>query len=379
MKKIVAVCLTALLLTLPAFAAAEAPDDVEAEAALLMERETGTILYEKNAHAVLEPASVTKIMTLLLVMEAIDSGQLTMETMVTASAHAAAMGGSQIYLKEGEQMSVHDMLKAVAVASGNDAAVALGEAVAGSESAFVARMNQRARELGMKDTTFQNCTGLPAEGHVTSAYDIGVMSRELLMHEAIRPYTAIWMDSLRDGSFQLSNTNKLIRFYDGATGLKTGYTATAGHCISASAEKDGMELIAVVLHAPSSSARFETAKSLLNFGFANYAMVDVAPDRALAPVDVVLGAQKELQPIFAETARLLLEKTEVNGLTQNLEVCRSVEAPVQAGQKLGALSVYRADGTLLKEISIVAPEAIPRLTTKDLFGQMLQILLMKAQ
>lgn len=379
MKKFIAVCLAGMLFTMPSMAVVTGAPDVEAGAVLLMERETGTILYEENAHAVLEPASVTKIMTLLLVMEALDSGQLTMDTMVTVSAHAASMGGSQVYLKEGEQMSVHDMLKAVAVASGNDAAVALGEAIAGSESAFVARMNQRAKELGMTDTTFQNCTGLPTEGHVTSAYDIGVMSRELLSHEEIRAYTTIWMDSLRDGAFQLSNTNKLIRFYEGATGLKTGYTATAGHCISASAQRDGMELIAVVLHAPNSSARFETAKSLLNFGFANYTMADVAPDQALAPVDVILGAQEEIQPVFEETAHLLLEKTEVSGLTQTLEVCEEVEAPVQAGQKLGTLSIYRADGSLMKEISVVAPEDVPRLTTGNLFSRMLQILLMKAQ
>jgi D-alanyl-D-alanine carboxypeptidase (penicillin-binding protein 5/6) len=379
MKKFIAVCLTAMLLTMPSMAVVTGAPDVEADAVLLMERETGTVLYEENAHDVLEPASVTKIMTLLLVMEALDRGQLTMDTMVTVSAHAAGMGGSQVYLKEGEQMSVHDMLKAVTVASGNDAAVALGEAVAGSESAFVAQMNQRAKELGMAETTFQNCTGLPTEGHVTSAYDIGVMSRALLSHEEIRAYTSIWMDSLRDGAFQLSNTNKLIRFYEGATGLKTGYTATAGHCISASAQRDGMELIAVVLHAPSSSARFETAKSLLNFGFANYTMTDVAPDQALAPVDVVLGACEEIQPVFEESARLLLEKAEVSGLTQTLEVCKEVEAPVEARQKLGTLSIYRADGSLLKELSVVAPEAVPRLTVGNLFGRMLQILLMKAQ
>ncbi len=378
MKKIISVCLAMLVFTAPALAVTGAPD-VEASAVLLMERETGTVLYEENAHAVLEPASVTKVMTLLLAMEAIDDGRLTMDTMVTVSAHAAGMGGSQVYLKEGEQMSVHDMLKAVAVASGNDAAVALGEAISGSESAFVARMNQRASELGMNDTTFQNCTGLPAEGHVTSAYDIAVMSRALLSHKTIKTYTTIWMDSLRDGAFQLANTNKLIRFYGGATGLKTGYTATAGHCISASAEKDGMELIAVVLKAPNSKARFETAKSLLNFGFANFAMVDVMPDQALAPVDVVLGECNELQPVYAETPRILLEKTEISGLTQTLELSEMVEAPVGAGQALGKLSVYRADGTLLKEIPVVAPEEVPRLTAGGLFGRLLQILLMKEQ
>jgi D-alanyl-D-alanine carboxypeptidase (penicillin-binding protein 5/6) len=378
MKKIISVCLAMLLFTVPALAVTGAPD-VEAAATLLMERETGTVLYEENAHAVLEPASVTKIMTMLLVMEAIDDGRLAMDAMVTVSAHAAGMGGSQVYLKEGEQMSVQDMLKAVAVASGNDAAVALGEAVSGSESAFVALMNQRAAQLGMNDTVFQNCTGLSAEGHATSAYDIALMSRALLAHKEIRTYTTIWMDSLRDGAFQLANTNKLVRFYKGTTGLKTGHTATAGHCISATAEKDGMELIAVVLKAPSSTARFETAKSLLNFGFANYAMVDVMPDQALAPVDVVLGECDELQPVYAETPRILLEKTEISGLTQTLEVCETTEAPVQAGQALGLLSVHRADGALLKEIPVIAPEEVPRLTAGGLFSRLLQILLMKGQ
>ena len=377
MKHMISFCLAALLLITSSMAVTGAPE-IESDAALLMERETGTILYEQNAHTPMEPASVTKIMTMLLVMEALEDGRLSMDTMVSVSANAAGMGGSQVYLKEGEQMSVHDMLKAVAVASGNDAAVALGEAIAGSEAAFVAQMNQRADQLGMGDTTFQNCTGLPAEGHVTSAYDIAVMSRALLSHPVIREFTTIWIDSLRDGTFQLANTNKLIRFYQGATGLKTGYTATAGHCISASAEKDGMELIAVVLKAPNSTARFETAKHLLDFGFANYAMVNVLPDQALAPVDVILGEQEELQPVYAESARILLEKTEMNGLTQTLEVCDAVEAPVQAGQKIGQLSVCGADGTVLKEIAVVAPETVSRLTTGRLFGRMLQILFMRS-
>ena len=258
--------------------------EVEAPSALLMEKETGTVLFAKDEHAKLEPASVTKVMTLLLVMEAIDAGTLHYDDIVTASAHACSMGGSQIWLEENEQMSVSDMLKAVCVVSANDCAVALAEAVAGSEEAFVDRMNQRAAELGMADTTFKNATGLPAEGHVTSAYDIALMSRELVLnHPDIRDYSTIWMDTLRDGAFQLSNTNKLIRFYDGATGLKTGSTDSALYCLSATAERDGMELIAVVMHAPTSDDRFESAKALLNFGFANYTLLTVYPDQALPP------------------------------------------------------------------------------------------------
>ena len=232
--------------------------EVSAPSAVLMEKETGTVLYEKDAHAKLEPASVTKVMTLLLTMEAIDAGQLGYDTVITASAHACSMGGSQIWLEENEQMTVDDMLKAVCVVSANDCAVALAEAVAGSEEAFVEKMNQRARELGMNDTTFKNATGLPAQGHVTSAWDIALMSRELILnHPDIRNYTTIWMDSLRDGKSELVNTNKLIRFYEGATGLKTGSTDSALYCLSGTAERDGMELISVIMKAPTSAQRFD--------------------------------------------------------------------------------------------------------------------------
>ena len=295
MKKLAAALLAAALLVLPAQAVSGAPT-VDAAAAVLMEKETGAILYEQNAHDKLEPASVTKVMTLLLVLEAIDDGRLALDDMVTVSAHAASMGGSQVYLKEGEQMSVDDMLKAVAVVSGNDAAVALAEHLAGSEEGFVEQMNQRAAELGMADTCFVNCTGLPAAGHLTSAHDIAVMSRALIQHPKIRDYTTIWMDSIRGGQFQLANTNKLVRFYEGATGLKTGSTDAAGYCLSATAERDGMELIAVVLKAKTSEQRFESAKSLLNFGFANYTLTDVYPGQALPPVDVLLGEQDTVQP-----------------------------------------------------------------------------------
>ena len=282
MKQLAAALLAASLLLCPAGAVSSAPQ-AEASAAVLMEKETGTLLYEQNAHDKLEPASVTKVMTLLLVVEAIDDGRLSLDDLVTVSARAASMGGSQVYLKENEQMTVQDLLKAVTVVSGNDAAVALAEHLSGSEEAFVADMNERAAQLGMADTTFLNCTGLPAAGHLTSAYDIALMSRALIGHPMIREYSTIWMDSIRNGAFQLSNTNKLIRFYPGATGLKTGSTDSAGYCLSATAERDGMELIAVVLHSPTSAQRFDSAKRLLDFGFANYTLADIHPSQAIPP------------------------------------------------------------------------------------------------
>ncbi|MBO6011304.1 MAG: D-alanyl-D-alanine carboxypeptidase, partial [Oscillospiraceae bacterium] len=246
--------------------------------ALLMERETGTVIYELNAHERRAPASVTKVMTLLLVTEAIERGELSPDEEIAASAYAAGMGGSQIFLKENERMSVDDLVKSVAVSSANDAAIALAERVAGSEEAFVARMNARAAELGMNDTVFANCTGLPAGSeHLTSAWDIALMSRELLGHDFIRKYTCIWTDSVRGGEFGLSNTNKLVRFYDGATGLKTGFTQEAMYCLSASAMRGGVEYIAVVMGAQTSDIRFESAKTLLNYAFANYALTDASP------------------------------------------------------------------------------------------------------
>ena len=255
-KAIFAAILAATLTLTPIPAAAEGTGpELSCASALLMEKETGTVLYEKDAHLPLAPASVTKIMTLLLAMEALDSGAISRSDVVTVSAAAAGMGGSQVYLKQGEQITVNELLKCVAVVSGNDCAVALAEHIAGSESSFVERMNRRAAELGMNDTHFLNCTGLPAPGHLTSAHDIALMSRELILnHPAIRDYTTLWMDSIRDGSFGLTNTNRLIRFYPGATGLKTGSTDEALYCMSATAERDGMELIAVVMKSPTTDS-----------------------------------------------------------------------------------------------------------------------------
>ena len=377
MKHYLAAVLTACLLITPALAVTGSPE-VSAPSAILMEKSTGTVLYELDSHTQYEPASVTKVMTLLLTFEALDAGAITLDQIVTISAQAVSMGGSQIWLKENEQMSVQDLLKAVTVVSANDGAVALAELIAGSESAFVERMNQRAQELGMTDTHFVNCTGLPAEGHVTTAYDIALMSRELVLnHPDIRDYSTIWMDTLRDGAFQLSNTNKLIRFYDGATGLKTGSTDSALYCLSATAERDGMELIAVVMHAPTSDDRFESAKALLNFGFANYTLLTVYPDQALPPVEVLLGESGTVQPVLAQTPTVLLEKTQAANVTQSISLCESVEAPVEKGQTLGTMTVT-ADGEVVATIPIVAAQAVERLSVGGIFQRMLRSLFLAA-
>ncbi len=375
MKRITALGL-ALLCLLPVRAYA-VPAEVSAPSAILMEKTTGSILCEQASKTRYEPASVTKVMTLLLVMEAIDSGTLGWDDMVTASPHAISMGGSQIWLKENEQMSVRDMVKAVTVVSANDCAVALAEHVAGSETAFVERMNQRAAELGMQDTTFKNCTGLPAEGHLTCAYDIALMSRELILnHPSIREFTTIWMDTLRDGSFQLSNTNRLIFYYEGATGLKTGFTDTALYCLSATAERDGMELIAVVMHAPTSNDRFESCKTLLNYGFANYAITPVYPSEAIPPVEVLLGEQDTVQPVTARECSVLIEKSKAGAITTQLELAQQVEAPVEQGQKLGELKVM-VDGVQVDAIDLVAAQGVPRLSIGGIFKRMLDTLLLQ--
>ena len=375
MKRIAALGL-ALLCLLPTTAYA-APVEVTAPSAILMEKSTGAILCEQDAKTQYEPASVTKVMTLLLVMEAIDSGSLGWDDVVTASTHAISMGGSQIWLKENEQMTVRDMVKAVTVASANDCAVALAEHLAGSEPAFVERMNQRAAELGMEHTSFKNCTGLPTEGHLTCAYDIALMSRELILnHPGIREFTTIWMDTLRDGTFQLSNTNRLIFYYEGATGLKTGFTDTALYCLSATAERDGMELIAVVMHAPTSNDRFESCKALLNYGFANYALTPVYPDQAIPPVAVLLGEQDTVQPVTQRECTVLLEKAKAGNLTTRMELCESVEAPVEPGQKLGELRVL-VDGEQVDAIDLVASQEVPRLSVGGIFKRFLNTLFLQ--
>jgi len=369
MKRTVFSLLAAFALCVSAAAAGPA---VSCPSALLMEKQTGTVLFAQDEHTPREPASVTKIMTLLLVMEAIDSGALSYDDVVTGSAHAAGMGGSQIWLKENEQMTVRDLLKAVCIVSGNDAAVALAEHLTGSEDAFVERMNARAQELGMNDTHFVNCTGLPAAGHLTSACDIALMSRELILHHPdIRQFTTVWMDSLRGGESMLVNTNKLIRFYDGATGLKTGSTGSAGYCLSATAEKNGMELIAVVLKGKTSDERFSDAKSLLNYGFSTWSLVTVTPDEVLPPVPVMLGVRGTVQPVLTSENTLLVEKTLANGLTKEVALAESVAAPVYAGDTLGQLTVRDAAGNTVAELPILAGEDVGHVTFVQMLGRCL--------
>ena len=365
-----ALCLCALVLSIPAQAVELS---LASPSAVLMEKETGTVLYAKDEHTAREPASVTKIMTLLLTMEAIDSGALSYDDTVTGSAHASSMGGSQIWLKEGEQMSVRDLLKAVCVVSGNDAAVALGEHLAGSEAAFVEKMNARAAALGMNDTHFVNATGLPADGHVTSANDIALMSRELIRnHPDIRQFTTIWMDSLRDGASLLVNTNKLIRFYDGATGLKTGSTGSAGYCLSATAERNGMELIAVVLKGPTSDERFADARALLDYGFATYTLTHVTPEAALTPLPVRLGERSAVQPVLTQENTLLLEKSVASGLRQELILPERVDAPVNAGDRLGELRVTDAEGDPVATLPVLAGESVPHIGWGQMFARVLR-------
>jgi len=347
---------------------------VAGKSSVLMDVSTGTLLQEQNAHERLAPASVTKVMTMLLIMEAVDSGQISMTDMVTASESAAAKGGSQIYLKAGETMSVSDMLKSIAVSSANDCACAMAEHLAGSEEAFVAKMNARAKELGMNDTTFVNCTGLDdgenAQNHRTSAYDIALMSRELLKnHPQIKKFTTIWMDSVRGGTFGLSNTNKLIRFYPGATGLKTGFTSGAGYCLSATAQREGMELIAVVMGAESSAIRNAACKQLLDYGFANYSLY--TPELTETPdVPVRLGKATGVSVRLGEAQGVLVEKARRSGVTPEITLEEFITAPVSQGQRLGTLKVL-SDGQVLKELPLVAGETVERLTFGDLFGRVL--------
>ena len=375
MKKELASLLTAGLLAanlLPAEAeVGAAPVETDARSYVLMEQETGEVLAGVNIHEQLEPASVTKVMTMLLVVEALDSGRISTEDQVTTSEYAAGMGGSQIYLEPGEVMTVDDLLKSVAVVSANDAAVALAEFISGSETAFVDAMNQKARELGMEDTHFANCNGLPAEGHLTSAYDIALMSRELMKHSRIENYTTIWMDSVRNGEFGLSNTNKLIKTYSGITGLKTGYTDAAKYCLSATAEREGMGLIAAVMGASTSALRFSTASQLLDYGFANYALVKITPDQALPPVTVRGGEVDSVQSVLEGSPSILLPKSQAGTVSTSLEMLPEVAAPVEAGDPVGTLVVFVGEEEREK-LTLTARDSVPKLTFRTMFGRLWQ-------
>ena len=380
-KRLICLFLGVLIAAASCVCARAADLELSAPSAILMEKTTGEILYEQNSHEKLAPASVTKIMTLLLVMEALEDGRISWDDTVTTSAEAAAKGGSQIYLEENEQLPLTEMLKSVVVASANDCACALAEHIAGSESAFVSMMNERAQELGMTDTHFVNCTGLddgPDAGeHLTTAYDIALMSRELLKHERIKEYTTIWMDTVRNGQFGLSNTNKLVRFYDGTTGLKTGYTSAAGYCLSASAERGGMELVAVVLHCKTSVDRFESAKALLNYGFSNYALVTPQPESGIPPVPVVLGRQESVTPVPEHSTPVLLEKALAAQVQTAIAVDETVQAPVAAGQRIGTMTVTAGE-QLIAEIPLVAPEDVAALTFPELWAEFLRRICMSA-
>lgn len=375
MKKLIGALLAALCLLalLPTTAdAVELP--LTSRAALLMEKTTGQILFAQNEHEALEPASVTKIMTLLLTMDAIDSGALSYDDVVTVSANAAGMGGSQVFLAEGEKITVEELLKSVCVSSGNDAAVALAEKVSGVTELFVEQMNNRAKGLGMDDTHFVNCTGLTAKGHVTSAYDIALMSRELLTrHPDIRRFTTIWTDTIRGGAFGLANTNKLIRFYDGATGLKTGYTASAGYCISATAEREGMELIAVIMKGETADKRNTDAKALLNYGFSTYALVSAAPEEPLPALPVSMGQTEQVSLTLPEEGvTALAEKGRVSALERRVDLPSSLTAPVAAGQTVGTLTLLDGETEVLT-VPILAAEDVPRRSWSGLFAQLLRM------
>lgn len=363
--------LTAAALLLPALPARAEGLEVTAPSAVLMEASTGQVLFEKDPHALRSCASITKVMTLCLVFEAIDSGQLSLDQTLTASAHAASMGGSDIWLEEGESMTVDDLIKATVVMSANDAAVVLAEAVSGSEDAFVAQMNEKAQQLGMNDTVFKNCNGLDEEGHVTSAYDVALMSRELIRHEKVFDYTLTWMDSVRGGETQLVNTNKLIRSYPGITGLKTGTTGQAGSCITATAEREGLSLIAVVLGADSTDHRFQDAAALLDYGFAGWkATVPEAP--VLEPVPVARGMEPQVEPVLGEMPTLLLKAGEA-GEVETAVAYEELTAPVTRGDVIGQVTCT-VDGSVMAQVDITAGEDVAQVTFFGVLSHLVQAL-----
>lgn len=355
------------------FAEGEQETDLglNAKSAILMEDSTGKVLYESNPDERVPIASVTKVMTMLLIMEAVDSGKITLDDMVTVSENAMSYGGSTMFLETGEQLTVNDMMKGIAVASANDGCVAMAEHLAGSESAFVDMMNAKAQELGMENTHFMNTNGLDEDDHYSSARDVAIMSRELIKHKTIFNYTSIWMDTLRGGKFQLANTNKLIRFYDGANGLKTGSTSKALCCLSATAKRNDMQLIAVVLGAPTSAERFSSAKSLLDYGFANYAVnTQVTAGDEVDRVHVEKGVDNEVGVVAGDTYSTLVKKGQEDNVTKEVIIDEQITAPIEAGEKIGTMKISR-DGETLAEIDLNAANAVEKkgigLIVKDFF------------
>ena len=363
MKKLICAALCLVMLTSPVYAINTLTDndiEISAPSAILMEKVTGEVIYEKNSHERLPPASVTKVMTMLLIVEAIERGDISLEDTVIASERAASFGGSCVFLEQGEKMSVSEMLKCICVVSANDCAVAMAEHLCGSEQAFVARMNERAGELGLKDTNFKNCTGLfEDDEHYTSAYDIAVMSRELIRHDMIKEYSTIWMDTIRNGEFGLSNTNKLVYYYDGCTGLKTGFTEKAMYCLSATAERDGVEYIAVIMHADTIDARNSDAKALLNYGFANYRLLPLRSPDVLPPVHVSLGDADSVQPLYGGAEAALVPKNGLGEVTYKVDLPDELTAPISKGQQIGTLTVSSGEQELYK-VPLIADTEVSR-------------------
>ena len=374
MKKVICffICVCFMMQSVVVFAESNTDLGLNAKSAILMEESTGNILYESNPDERLPIASVTKVMTMLLIMEAVDSGKISLDDMVTVSENAMSYGGSTMFLETGEQLTVNDMLKGIAVASANDGCVAMAEHLAGSESAFVDMMNEKAKELGMENTHFMNTNGLDEDDHYSSARDVAIMSRELMKHETIFNYTSIWMDTLRGGKFQLANTNKLIRFYDGANGLKTGSTSKALCCLSAAAKRNDMQLIAVVLGAPTSAERFASAKSLLDYGFANYAVnTQITAGDEVQKIAVEKGVDKEVGVVAGDSCSTLVKKGQEDNITKEIKIDETITAPIEAGQKIGTMTISR-DGEVIADIDLNASSAVEKkgigLIIKDFFA-----------
>lgn len=374
MKKVICffICVCFMMHSVVVFAESNTDLGLNAKSAILMEESTGNILYENNPDERLPIASVTKVMTMLLIMEAVDSGKINLDDMVTVSENAMSYGGSTMFLETGEQLTVNDMLKGIAVASANDGCVAMAEHLAGSESAFVDVMNEKAKELGMENTHFMNTNGLDEDDHYSSARDVAIMSRELMKHETIFNYTSIWMDTLRGGKFQLANTNKLIRFYDGANGLKTGSTSKALCCLSAAAKRNDMQLIAVVLGAPTSAERFASAKSLLDYGFANYAVnTQITAGDEVQKIAVEKGVDKEVDVVAGDSCSTLVKKGQEDNITKEIKIDEAITAPIEAGQKIGTMTISR-DGEVIADIDLNASSAVEKkgigLIIKDFFA-----------
>nr|WP_303248441.1 D-alanyl-D-alanine carboxypeptidase family protein [uncultured Ruminococcus sp.] len=374
-KKLSLALIIAIIFTvIPVFSVdvnAVTEETITAPSAVLMETSSGKILFEKNPHEQRPCASITKVMTMLLVCEAIDNGKLSLDDTITASAHAASMGGSDIWLEEGETMSADDMIKATVVASANDAAVALAEHLCGSEEVFVEKMNEKASQLGMNDTVFKNCNGLDEDGHITSAYDVAVMSRELMKHEMIFDYTSIWLDNLRDGKTQIVNTNKLLKTYKGITGLKTGTTNDAGCCMAASATRGDMSLVAVVLGCNSGKERFSDAAALLDYGFANFSVTQLkAPEDLPKTIKVENGMQGNIGIGCDVNASIVLDKNSSSKIVSKIDLPESIEAPVVSGQKLGTVT-YSLDGNAVKSFEITALQDAEKISFASVFSVLL--------